>query len=470
MSRSYRHRFALPAGGGRAAALAAVLGAAVLWAGGTAPARAETLREALAVTYVDNPELDAARAELRAIDENVPQALSGYRPHIAASAEISRNHIETTTLVPPTLTRGSYSPRSFAITVAQPVFRGFRTLNSTRQADALVYAGREALLNTEQNVLIGAVEAYVDVLRDRSIVELRRNNLKVLREQLRATQDRFSVGEVTRTDVAQAEARLSLAVSMLNAAQAALNSSAAIYKRVIGHEPARLTQPGSVAAHLPRSLDEALLIADAGHPAIRAATYSEQAAAYGVDVTTGELLPTVTVEGTYSKSYETSLNTGKTEFGSITGRLNVPIYQAGSVSSRVRQARQVRSQRLLELDLARRQVRAAVVSAWGQYDAAKAQIASAQAQIEANEVALRGVREEADVGQRTVLDVLDAEQALLDSRVSLVTSRRDLVLAAYALLSAVGRLGAERLNLAVVVYDPVVHYLRVRNKWFGLGD
>ena len=446
----------------------ALIAAAGIAGGFGAGASAETLTEALASTYTDNPELDAERARLRATDEGVPQALSGMRPTVTGGADVSRTHTSSFGGSPPMKSSSSFSPRGFSISVNQPVFQGFRALNSVKQAEALVLAGREALLNTEQNVLLDAVGAYVDVVRDLSIVSLQDNNLKVLNEQLRATRDRFSVGEVTRTDVAQGEARVSRAMSGLNLAEANFNSSRANYARIVGHPPGALSQPPSIARLLPRSLDEALAIADAQHPAIQTAKYNEQAAIHGVDVTTGELLPTVTIDAGFSKDYDPSSTTERSESASITGRLTVPLYQRGEPSSRVRQSVQVRAQRRLELDLVRRQVRAAVISAWGQLDAAEAQIRSDQAQVSANEVALAGVREEAKVGQRTVLDVLDAEQELLDSKVALVTTRRNFVVASYALLSAVGRLSAEKLGLPVAIYDPMEYYKRVRDKWFGL--
>jgi outer membrane protein len=305
-------------------------------------------------------------------------------------------------------------------------------------------------------------------VRDLSIVSLQRNNLQVLNEQLRATQDRFSVGEVTRTDVAQAEARVSRAISALNLAEANYNTSRANYAQIVGHPPGALSQPPSIDRLQPRSLDEALAIADAQHPAIQTAKYNEQAAIHGVDVSTGELLPTVSIDAGFSKDYDPGPTTKRGESAAITGRLTVPLYQRGEPSSRVRQSVQVRAQRRLELDLVRRQVRAAVISAWGQLDAAEAQIRSDQAQVSANEVALAGVREEAKVGQRTVLDVLDAEQELLDSKVALVTTRRNFVVASYALLSAIGHLTAEKLGLPVALYDPMEYYKRVRDKWFGL--
>lgn len=439
-----------------------VLGAA------TESASAESLMQALTSTYVTNEQLDASRAETRAIDESVPQALSTGRPQLTGNADIGVERQKTILRPPLVGSRGTVEPYGYSISVVQPVFRGFRTLNSVKQADALVYAAREALLNTEQNVLFSAVEAYVNVVRDQSIVRLRQNNISVLNEQLRATRDRFDVGEVTRTDTAQAEARLSFARSTLSVAQANLNSSLARYEEIVGHGPNGVVQPPTIQSKLPRSLNEAKLVADSEHPAIRAGIHSVEAADFGVDVTTGELLPTVSVDASWSQRWDPSLNTRRVEDATITGRLTVPFYQGGGVSSRVREAKQVRNQRRIELEQSRHEVRAAVVSAWGQVESTRAQITSSQSQVRANEVALSGVREETKVGQRTTLDVLNAEQELLDSRVALVTARRDHVLASYALLAAIGRLNASKLGLQVAIYDPAVHYRQVRNKWFGL--
>jgi outer membrane protein len=431
-------------------------------------ASAESLMQALASTYVTNEQLDAARTEVRAVDETVPQALSTGRPTLTGNADVGIERQKTILRPPLTGTRGTVEPYGYSITVIQPVFRGFRTLNSVKQADSLVYAAREALLNTEQNVLFSAVQAYVNVVRDQSIVRLRQNNISVLNEQLRATRDRFDVGEVTRTDVAQAEARLSLAHSTLSVAQANLNSALARYEEIVGHSPNGVAQPPTIQSKLPHNLNEAKLIADSEHPAIRAGIFSVEAAEFGVDVRTGELLPVVSVDASWAQRWDPTVTTRRVEDATITGRLTVPFYQGGGVSSQVREAKQVRNQRRIELEQTRHEVRAAVVSAWGQVEATRAQITSSQAQVRANEVALAGVREENKVGQRTTLDVLDAEQDLLDSRVALVTARRDHVLASYALVAAVGRLNASRLGLQVAIYDPVVHYLEVRNKWFGL--
>lgn len=435
------------------------------------PASAESINAAMASAYEYNPTLAAERANLRSIDEGVPQALAGRRPTISGSADLSYQDIDVRALAAsgPTRTRFSLRPRGFSVTLSQPLFRGFTVLNNIRQAEALVRAGGEALKNTEQNTLFDAAEAYMNVVRDLAVIQLRRNNVRVLKEQLRATNDRFSVGEVTRTDVAQAEARVALAESSVSLANANLATSRAIYEQVIGHPPNGVGQPGTVENKLPGDLNSAEAIAETEHPAILAASYASEAASHQVSARRGDLLPSVDLEATYSDRYDTSLTTQRTESASITGRITVPIYQRGQVSSQIRQARQTLRQRQLEVEQARLQVRAAVASAWFQLQSIKAQLQSDQAQVRANEVALNGVRAEANVGQRTVLDVLDAEQELLDSRVNLVTTQRDRVVASYAVLSAIGRLNSRRLGLQVVEYNPNLNYSAVRNRLFGIG-
>ncbi len=428
---------------------------------------AETLNEALAAAYRNNPTLNAERAKLRAIDEEVPRAKSGFRPRVTGSAETG---FESNNTSPPSITDGKNYPSGYSVTLNQPVFRGFRTINQVREAEAGVFAGREDLRAVEQSVLINGITAYMDVVRDQAIVRLRQNNVKVLTEQLRATQDRFDVGEVTKTDVAQAKARRSGAVSQLNLAQSNLKTSRASFHRIMGHRPSNLRQPTSIDRALPRSLSEATQIGDNENPTVLAAVFREKASRHAVDRITGELLPEVQVEATYSRAFDPIKGTQEREATTVTGRVTVPFYQGGEVSARVRQAKQTNDQRVREVDQAHLQVRSDVISAWGRLDAARAQLESDKAQVEANRTALSGVREEEKVGQRTVLDVLDAEQELLDSQVTLVSTRRDLVVASYTLLLSIGRLTAADLGLPVAIYDAEAHYRRVKYKWFGLGS
>ncbi|MBZ0214923.1 MAG: TolC family outer membrane protein, partial [Fimbriimonadaceae bacterium] len=441
------------------------LAATAMWL----PAHAETLQQALSAAYVDNPDLNAERASVRAIDENVSQALSTGRPTVLGTADASIQDSDSRNTIPPINFNRTSHPRGFAITISQPIFRGFRIVNSVRQAEALVRAARSGLDNSEQNILFTAVEAYMNVVRNSSIVTLNRNNVAVLNEQLRATRDRFSVGEVTRTDVAQAEARVALAASLLSLADSQLATSRAIYQQIIGNMPAGVSQPRSIDHLLPNSLADAMGIGDVDHPAIQASLHAQDAAGFAVDVNKGAMLPEVDVEASWTNRWDAGPTTPRNSTGKITGRVTVPIYQRGQVASTIRQSLETETQRMIEVQAARNQVRAAVVSAWGVLQAVRAQILSDQAQVEANKVALDGVREENKVGQRTVLDVLDAEQVLLDSRVALVTTERDRIVAAYALLSAIGKLNARTLALHVSLYDPNIHYNNVRNRWFGIN-
>lgn len=430
-------------------------------------ASAETLLQALASAYANNPELNAARAATRAVDEGVPQALSNYRPQVNARGTITQSWDDTDFRGGGGTDTNSASA-TLGLNVTQNLFRGFRTANGTKQAEAAVLASRASLLNTEQNVLFGAAESFMNVVRDRALVELRSQNVTFLRQQGKATRDRFEVGETTRTDVAQADARVSLAVSQFNLAQALLNSSAAIYQQIVGNKPGKLNQGYSPNGLIPNNLDSALTVALTDHPGILAAIYNADSAAYNTKVIEGELLPTVSLEGDISRTFNFQGNTSTSNNASLTGRVSIPIYQGGGVSSRVRQSKEIAGQRQIELDLTRQQVRASVISAWGQLTASRAVIVAAEAQRNASQIALSGVIEEQRVGQRTTLDTLNAQQELQDARVNLISARRDQVVAAFALASSIGRLNAQRLGLGGQIYQPEEHYEKVRDKWFGL--
>lgn len=431
-------------------------------------ASSETIESALARAYAANPQLNAQRASVRAVDENVNQALSGYRPKIAASADAGYT-------VQDVLSQGVTSnsksfPRGIGVQVNQTVFNGGRTGNNVRRADAGVLAAREQLRSTEQSVLLDAATAYMDVLRDTAILNLRNNNIDVLEEQLRQTRDRFNVGEVTRTDVAQAEARLAASRSDSSTAAGALKASLSRFRQVIGVDARQLAPAKPMEANLPRSLDEAVALGLGGHPAVLAALHGVDAAALLVKVTEGELAPSLTLQGTVSHRWDYQSPNNELNTASVAGTLSVPLYEGGEVYSRVRQAKETLGQRRIEADQARDAVRQAVVSSWANLEATKERIISSQAQIQAAEVALNGVREEAKVGQRTTLDVLNAQQELLSARVNLITAQRDRVVASYNLQSALGRLSSTRLRLATQEYKPTVHYEQVRDKWIGLRN
>jgi outer membrane protein len=423
-------------------------------------ASAESLAAALAAAYSDNPTLNAQRAALRATDEGVPQALSGYRPTVTANASAGVQSVSGV---------GTFHPRMVSLTLQQPIFLGFRTTNSVRIAESAVLAGREILRNTEQDILLDAVIAYMDVILAQALVGIRAQNVDFLQEQVRAAQDRLNVGEGTRTDVAQTEAALALGRSTYSAAIARLNAARATYQQVIGHAPKSLGKLMSIDKLLPRTVDGGIGTGRKRHPAILATGYNVDVAAFNVKFLEGQLLPSLTLDGTVQRSTDgNGPGTGTTDSGSIMARLSVPIYQGGLPSSQIRQAKETLGQRRIEQDVARDQVRLAVVTAWGNLDAARAQIAATNSQVAAEQLVLSGVIEERKVGQRTTLDVLTAQQGLLDARVIQVTAQRDKVVAAFSLLAATGGLDSANLGLKVRHYESTDHYRKVRDKWFGL--
>jgi outer membrane protein len=452
-----------------AAALAAIL-TALLACAAPGPVRAETLLEALAAAYKFNPRLDAGRALQRATDEEVPRALSGYRPQVTGSADTSyqKQTTEGASAGVPFRNTTETNPRGYQVGAVQPLFRGFRTVSAVSAAEATVRAGWETLRITEASVLLEAVTAYGDVVRDTAIVKLRENNVTVLTRDLRATQDRFNVGEVTRTDVAQAQARRAAAVAALDLARANLKTSRAAFERTIGHPPSNVVE-ARPSKLVPKTVQESVEISARESPNVVAALYREQAARFAIDLIRGELLPTVQLEANYSKRFDPSTSIDETETTEVTGRVTVPFYTGGEVQARVRQAKHTHIQRLQEIEQARTEVQAQVVTAWSQLQAAEAALESDITAVEANRIALAGVREEERVGQRTLLDVLNAEQELLNSEVNLATDRRNIMVASYALLSTIGRLNSQELGVASLIYDPEAHYHDVRRKWFDIS-
>jgi outer membrane protein len=440
----------------------------------SAPAKAETLEQALADAYLVNPVLNAERARLRAIDEQVAFAKSGLRPNVTGSADtnyVNQNSDSRNALglnAGGLSTDGVTHPRGYSLQLSQPLFEGFQNLNAVREAKAQVQAQREALRTTEQTVLLDAATAYVNVVRDQAVVRLRENDVKVLSEQLKATRDRFDVGEVTRTDVAQAEARRSEALATLSVAQANLKTSRAAYEQVIGHPPGNLQTPPSIRHLLPQTLDAAMTLGDGENPVILAAVYNEEASLYAVEQIMGELLPDVSLQAGYEKRFDQSQFTKDIETTTVTLQANVPLYQGGSVAARVRQAKETNNQLKREVEDARLRVHADVIANWGILQSSGPAISSAESAVSANKIALTGVREEEKVGQRTTLDVLDAQRELLNSQIGLVSALRDRVVAEYSLYAAIGRMDAQTLGLSVPYYDPLEHYEIVKNKWFGL--
>jgi outer membrane protein len=422
---------------------------------------AETLQDVLASTYDNNPTLKARRANVRGVDEQVPQALSGWRPQVFATGEIAAQSHDTNV---PGVDKNS-NPREAALTVSQPIYSG-QTVASTKAAEATVLAARSGLESTEQGVFRDAVAAYMNVLRDEALVDLNRNNSVVLRRQLDAANDRFQVGEITRTDVAQAEARLADSISNLIQAEGNLRSTRANFERIVGRAPLSLEEPG-VPSDFPESEASALTIALDNHPDILAARFNEESSRYDIRATSGQLLPSVEVNGRLATGQDLSVYSSSNDTARIGAVLTVPLYQSGAVYSQVRQARQINSQRMQEIEETVRAVRESVIQSWELLETSRSRIGASEEAVRANTIALEGVEQEAQVGSRTTLDVLNAEQELLQSRVDLVTARRDQYVAIYNVLAAIGKLNARDLALNVDYYDPNANYDRVRNKWFG---
>jgi outer membrane protein len=441
-------------------------------------ATADTLEWALVQAYQNNPSLNAQRASLRATDENVPQALSGYRPKLSVTGTGGYNYSSTQShslnqsVFPNTVTYSdiadNFGSRGIGASATQTLYNGFQTANRTRQAESQVMGARETLRVTEQQVLLDAATAYMNLLRDGAILDLNRSNVEVLTEQLKQTRDRFNVGEVTRTDVAQAESRLAAGRSALLGAQSNYVTSQANYRRVIGVDPGKLAPGTPVDRFSPPNLPAAISAGQIQSPSVLASMYGVDIAALAVKISEGALYPNLALTASVSKNYDPLYNVNKQTEASVIGSLTIPIYQGGSEYSAIRQSKETLGQQRLNLDVNRDQARATVVQSWGQLDAAKAQIEATTAQVNAAEIALNGVREEARVGQRTTLDVLNAQQELVNARVALVTAQHDRVVASYTVLAAVGGLSMQRLGLNVLIYDPQVHYQQVRDAWIGV--
>ncbi len=437
---------------------------------------AETMESALVQAYQNNPQLNAQRASARVTDEAVPQALSGYRPRASVTATLGEQYSDVTTRANSqgintyARSHATTTPYSGTGTVSQTLFNGFQTANRTRVAESQVSAAREGLRIMEQTVLLAAATAYMDVLRDTANLEVQRTNVRVLEETLKQTRDRFNVGEVTRTDVAQAEAQLAAGQSAVAASESILNTSRANYRQVVGTEAVNLAPGSPVDRFSPRVLSAAIDNGLSENPNVTSAMYGVDVAHLQVKINEGALFPNLSLQGNVQYASFPQLSIVHQFSTSVIGQLTVPLYQGGGEFSLIRQSKESLSQQRLNLDQVRNQTRQAVVQAWGQVQAAKAQIAAAQSQVASSEVALNGVREEARVGQRTTLDVLNAQQALVNARVQLVTAQHDRVVASYNLLAAVGRLSPQVLGLPTSVYDPMVHYQQVRDAWTGIRN
>jgi outer membrane protein len=436
-----------------------------------------TLQEALAAAYSNNPTLQGARAQLRATDEGVPAALAGWRPTVTLGASAGPAFGDTRTLSGATAfspataiyTKEGRNVDTLTATVTQPLYRGGKTRASTNQAENKVMQQRASLIASEQTLFTNVVNAYVTVIEDQELLALDINNEQVLAKQLQATNDRFRVGEITRTDVAQAEAALAGATATRQTAEGTLAAARASYQQLVGALPDRLIEPQPLK--LPTAdIDAGRALSAANNPNVVAALYAESAAKDNFDLQYSALMPNLSLVGQAFRDDNVTTNYDRSTGGQLTANLTVPIYQGGSEYAAIRQARQLEQQARNQVDDARRTAISAFVNAWETYQAAKSTIESTRAQIRSNEIALEGVQREAIVGSRTTLDVLNAEQTLLNSRTTLVQNLASFVTASYSVASAVGRLTARDLNLNVPLYDETAYYNAVRDRWIGTGD
>lgn len=432
---------------------------------GAPTAQGQTLEEALSLAYETNPELLAARADLRRTDESVTQAKGGWRPSISAAGSFGVTDVnaESSNV---TTTDDSSFPITGSITATQPLYTFGRVDADVDEADANVEAARAGLFQSEQSTLFDAAVAYVNVIRDTSILNLQINNVQRLDKQLEATQDRFRVGEVTRTDVAQSDARRARSEADRTQAEGNLITSRVAFERVVGTVPTTLTEP-AIPPGLPESREEAVDIAVQESYTLIQAKFQELAARHVVSQAEANLLPQINLVTQAEQTYNTS--GGDNEVTTLTAevQLSVPIYQKGVVYSQVRSAKENVNRVRLLVDNERRAVVESAASAYEDYKTALAQIESLRSEVHSAEIALDGVQQEATVGARTVLDVLDAEQELLDAQVSLVTADRNAIVTAFSLLASLGRLTAQDLALPVEIYDYDRHYLAVESKYYG---
>ena len=436
--------------------------AAIIVALSAVPAGAETLNEVLALTYAANPTLEAQRASLRAQDETVAQALGGRRPSVTLSTSIGRSNSTANTTV-------NSTPASLSLTINQTLYRGGRIVAGIDQAELNILGARAGLLSTEQQVLSSAVSAYINVLRDQAVLQLNRSSEQVMATELQATRNRFQLGDATITDIAQSEAAVSASAALRIQSEGSLLNNLATFERIVGATPGNLKTPQALTEMIPESLERAIAIGLAENPSILSALYAEAAARISVDTAQAARLPTVKLSARTTRSENRAVNLTPSLSSSITLSLTMPLYQSGAEFASIRSAIETNARSLIQLEDARRSVQASVTQSWQQLAVARAGIVSRSDQVRASLVAVKGVRQEEEVGARTRLNVLNAEQQLLNARVSLVTARRDELVASYGLLASMGRLTATQLGLDVTLYNPEENYLAIRGSMFGIN-
>jgi outer membrane protein len=446
-------------------------------ASGPAQADTRTVTEALAAAYSGNPALQAARAQLRAVDENVPQALAGWRPTVTFTGNagynqyttIRRTHDPFTGFPIDTVNNATLGTATQQFNITQPIWRGGQTRANTNRSENQVMAQRARLMAAEEQLFGNVINAFVNVIASQQVLALNVSNEQVLSRQLQATNDRFRVGEITRTDVAQAEAALAGATATRQTSEGNLQTARSQFLQYVGELPGALVEPQPLRLPV-RTLAEARAMAAANNPTVVATLFDDAAAKDNFDVQYSKLMPNISLQGLLIKTKDVSLQGNTTKAAEIYAQFTVPLYQGGSEYAAIRQARQQQLQTRKLIDDARRTAVQQVIAAWETYSAARSTIDSTRAQIRANQIALEGTQREAIVGSRTTLDVLNAQQLLLNSRVTLVQNLANLVNASYAVASAVGRLTARDLALPVPLYDETAYYAAVKNRWIGTGD
>ena len=434
-------------------------------------AQAETIFDAMGSAYENNPTLQAQRAYLRSIDENAAIARSGFRPTISLNGRYNdlktNDDLETSTTV-----NEGQTGTTISADITQPVFSGFSTVNTVKSTDSAVRAQQNSLMNVEQETLLSASTAYFDVIQNKAIVDLQKNNEKLLKKRLDETLERFKVGEVTRTDVSQAKARYSSAQADRIDSEGTLESSIAEYVRIIGNEPKDLTEPGDINKYLPKDFRSAYEYAKEHNYSIQEARHQLDSQTYNVAAQTGALLPVVNLTGSVSKNnsdphgYDGEHTTDNVEWGV---NMSVPLYSAGETRAKIRQSKYQKWQAQENVLEAKRSVKSSVQSTWETMKSNESQLKAIAAQIKANEIALDGVQKEEALGNRTVLDVLDAYQELLTSKVNDVQARRNYYVSAMQMLASMGKMTAKDLRLDVELYDADKYYQETKDKWFSLN-
>lgn len=433
--------------------------------GGIARAETMSLEQTLALAYMSNPRLEQQRATLRATDEDVARALSGWRPSIAVTGSygFTSNDIAAALLPIP-----NGHPRDVTVTVTQPIFNG-STIPQVRQARASVAAGRAQLTSVEQSVLLSAAHAYVDVIGDEAGLRFRRENVAVLEQQLNTIQERVNIGDITRTDLTLVQSRLSAAKAEVAFAEAKLGASRAQFAHAVG-QPAATLDVSPSSPDIPAGEEQALGRAIADNPDLVAAREQARAADAAVDVASGAFLPSLSVQGQYKNSRDEVATGIRDSSLAVVAQLRVPLYQAGEEYANIRKAKETRNAAAYAINDVERQVRQALDTAWQAHMAAKDAITSYEQQVEAAEMAYEGFAEGLRAGERTTFDVLNSAQEVLTARISLAEARRQFYVNSFELAVAMGGLTARSLNLPVQFYDPQIHYDKDAGRWIGTGE